>query len=809
MVRLIIDSCDCDLHEGFSPPQNIFTYDSADLSSPNRWRQGRRVELEIPSTPRNDAIMCFAVDIHAAERFNSSHHEGVVEIDGQEMLRGVVCLEQVKALPISEQGNICAVSYKISLTSGAPTWARYIAITPLRQTAVDYSATMNGAAIIDSWAEECPVKYLPVVQDKYLMPENQSSLYMPQRVLTTGDYYPFVSVEALLKKIFSSSGFTLRSDFMESELFKSLYMSGCLEAGNANSSSHLNSTMGFYAGRRSEVEAAADFFGRVYASPLVLASSLGNIVETADVADNEEFFVNGDTLSISDEGVIYTPKTAATVAFDLHLKYTTDYRILSRERLQGFDSIYVDSGCDMQFGLLNPFEDRRHIVRRDTNYLCMIFDFVEGEEYRLEWVYNTGAKGYRTITARATSVTSVSSSYLSHCQLVKKNAEGVFEVYEGDWALYDGHVTETGEREVEITLKTTPEALSPQNPKYFTRMYLYGATEGQLIRLSKECTLRPVFTSAIGFGSEVKMKDLLQHNCSQMDLLAAVQQMFNLRIFSSKERKEVWIEPRDDFYTDKVVDWSHRVLLSEPVTTSDIAAEVSAKQVLAYRSEGGGQVERFNKQADTELGEFSTKTESYIALDDVSRNENGLFCPTLSITEVYDDAPSAALLSIGNRDADEVEDKAIRIVRYMGLQPLPVGQLWGFPLNGDEYPFAAFHYPFEMCESDGAAIRGEEYAAGPESSFTLCFEERDGVTGLHTYYDRQRLMESQRRVLSLSIRIAPHELMSLGEFDGDNADFRSLFCFNLFGEPSMCRLRSVDGYDAERGVAKMIFTEER
>ena len=809
MVRVIIDKKVCDLNEGFRLPKNIFTFRSADLSSPGSWRQGRRVELEIPSTRCNDAIMCFATDLHTAERFNASHHEGVIEVEGQEMLRGVVHLEQVVARPISEWGEKSAVSYKISITSGAATWARYIAMTPLGRTAVEYEATMTGAAIRDSWEQESPVKFLPVMRDRYLLPEEQTSLYMPQRVLTVGDYYPFISVEALLKKIFSSAGFTLRGDFVESELFKSLYMSGCLEAGNAKSVAHLNSTMGFRAGRQSEVEAEADFFGRVYASPLVLASSLGNIVETADAAVNENFFVNGDTLSIGEEGVIYTPKTEATVAFDLHLKYTTDYRILSRERLQGFDSIYVDSGCDMEFGLINPFEDRKEYVRRDTTYLCMIFDYAEGEEYRLEWVYNSGAKGYRTITARATTVTSVSSSYLSHCQLVKRNAEGVFEVYEGDWALYDGHVTETGEREVEITLRTTPERLSPSSPKSFTRMYFHGATEGQKIRLSAECTLQPVFSSAIGFGSEVKMRDLLHHDCSQMDLLAAVQQMFNLRIFSSKERKEVWIEPRDDFYTDKVVDWSHRVLLSEPVAVSDLAAEVSAKQVLAYKAEGGGSVDRVNKRMATKLGEWSAKTESYIARDEVSREENSLFCPTLSITEVYNDAPSAAFLSIGNRDADEVEDKAIRIVRYMGLQPLPVGELWGFPLNEREYPFAAFHYPFERCESDDAAIRGEEYAAGPEVSFTLCFEERDDVAGLHTYYDKQRAMESERRVLSLSIRIAPHELMSLGEFDDESADFRSLFRFNLFGEPSMCRLLSVEGYDAERQVAEMTFVEER
>lgn len=241
----------------------------------------------------------------------------------------------------------------------------------------------------------------------------------------------------------------------------------------------------------------------------------------------------------------------------------------------------------------------------------------------------------------------------------------------------------------------------------------------------------------------------------------------------------------------------------------DVACRVSATQVLGYESEAGGSVARFNALHDTALGEWEAQIPSYIARDEVSRNNNGIFCPTLSQTEVYDDAPSAAMLSIGNRDDDQISENAIRIVRYMGLQSLPDGQLWGFPLNDSRYPFAAFHYPYEMCESDGAAIVGEEYAAGPDSSFTLCFEERDGVEGLHTYYERQRKVEAEGRALCMAIRIAPHELLALQELDIEGPDIRSLYRFTFEGQTIRCRLHAVEGYDVEREVATMLFVEER
>ena len=807
MVRILIDNKACDLSEGFALPKEIFRFDADSLADIERQRSGRKVIITLPSTPTNDAIVGFAADSYTATRFNATYHEGIIEVNGTQMFKGVVHLAQIEIRPMSK-GRGQYAEYHISFTDGAPQWVNYMAISRLQNTPLGYNATLDSATIEQSWGEDSKVRFLPVYRDEYLESKNQELILPPQRVLSVGDYHPFIAIEALVEAMFRDFGYTVEGEFTKSKLFKSLLLSGTTGGESSASAAKLNAMMGFCAGRTSEAQTTANFVGRAFLSPLVLTNSLGNIVQTADKEANEAFFSNSEALSISDRGIFFTPGREVNVAFDIYLKYTSTYKIASRYHLQGFDSIYVDTGCDLTFGVLNPYADRREKISSGINYRCIIFDFADGEEYRIVWQLSTGSKLYTNIKSRSVAVTAPSSVALQSCTLQKKNSAGAYEACEMDWALYDGYVTEEVEREVEITLRTTPEKLSPSKSKDFSKMYLYGAKSGQQITLSKECTLRPVFTSALGYGSQIKGATILQHNCTQANLLAALQQMFNLRIFSDKENRKVLIEPRDDFYTDKVFDWSDRMILSEPIELEDMAAEVSKRRILAYKTEGGGAVKRFNNKSDTPLGEWSATTDSYIARDHTARTENLLFCPTLSQTDVSSDAAAAALLSIGNRDTDELGESAIRIVRYKGLCFLPEPQKWGFPANGNKYPFAAFHYPAGKVESDGAAIVGETPAAGPDEEFTLCFEDRDGIQGLHAYYDKQWQSEAVNRKLSLSVGISAEELMALLDTSSEGANIRSLFRFEVDGQPTLYRLQAVKGYDTERGIAQMVFMQE-
>jgi hypothetical protein len=142
------------------------------------------------------------------------------------------------------------------------------------------------------------------------------------------------------------------------------------------------------------------------------------------------------------------------------------------------------------------------------------------------------------------------------------------------------------------------------------------------------------------------------------------------------------------------------------------------------------------------------------------------------------------VMQVGDRDLDE-RSISTRIVRYEGLKSLPSGEYWGFPQNGSKYPLAAFHLP---------------------GQFSLCFEDRDGVEGLHRHYDEQLLQLALRRRVRLTLHLSPAELRGLGEWESEGANLRSTFILNLSGQRAKYRLEAVESYDerSERAVCRMV-----
>ena len=315
-------------------------------------------------------------------------------------------------------------------------------------------------------------------------------------------------------------------------------------------------------------------------------------------------------------------------------------------------------------------------------------------------------------------------------------------------------------------------------------MYLYGAEAGQQLTLSRDCRLKAIFTASPSIGSVLSFADVAAYNVTQAELLTSLAEMFNLRIFSNEAARKVYIEPYDEFYSSEVVDWSDRLLRSEPIKAEDMAAECHQIRTLTYRSEVEGAVERFNREWQTTLGRWSRTTDSLVALQGEKREVHSLFSPTLSVAGVVASAPSAWLLEVGDRDADALADGALRIVRYEGLRTLPAGQRWGFPSYGTSYPLAAFHLPEE---------------------FTLCFEDRDSVKGLHRYYDNEWRRDELRRTLIVSLLLWPEQVAALWEYGSQNPNLGSTFQLLSSGESAKYNLQSVESYDAGSSVARCRF----
>ena len=199
--------------------------------------------------------------------------------------------------------------------------------------------------------------------------------------------------------------------------------------------------------------------------------------------------------------------------------YETDYRIRSRSRLTGFDSVYLGTGADMSFELPNRFADRRGQLTGGQSYRAMVFDHAAGDSYRL--VFDSG-KEMATFAGRTAVVTAPAAVPGALQLYVRSSSTEAWRLCDKDWALYDGHVGETGSVEVELNLRTAPETAGPADPKRFETIYFYGAEPGMKLRLKQATTLRPYFSSRPGYGSRIVFADIARHALRQSELLSAL-----------------------------------------------------------------------------------------------------------------------------------------------------------------------------------------------------------------------------------------------------------------------------------------------
>ena len=128
--------------------------------------------------------------------------------------------------------------------------------------------------------------------------------------------------------------------------------------------------MGFLARRKADRTTTANALGRVEANPFVTHNTVGNLVDAFSPQEVDETGVTltdaysaGGCLRIEEGELCFRPLTEVSVGFEYELRYTTDYRIRSRTRLTGFDSVWLGEDADVRFELANRFEDRREALR--------------------------------------------------------------------------------------------------------------------------------------------------------------------------------------------------------------------------------------------------------------------------------------------------------------------------------------------------------------------------------------------------------------------------------------------------------------
>ena len=757
------------------------------LTDPQQAIDGVSLEFEIPSTDESEMIFGRAKDIHASERYNDGHHSAVVTIGGVEMFSGTVYL--LSAPMNSRKGG----EYRVRIVSGGAQWAKRAAKMTLKDSGLEFGMQLTPDNIMSTWEGFQPVRFLPVLRNRYPAVYSGVSGAPLEYIMTTDDYHPFFSVAALFEKIFE--GYQIKGSFFMSSEFRQLYFSGQYASPDT---AHQQKLLDFFARRKDRGSAKADEWGKVYATVSFDGdSALGNIVDTANptVVDcdgntMQDTFTTGKVFTVNDDGYSqFESSIAANVGFILHLEYTTDYRIASRRELVGFNRVIAEPDVDATFVIANSFEDQRDKLNSGVIYNLCIFDYTPGATYLLEILNSQTGELMEShvISDRYTKIT-MPLGPLPRCTLALMAGERYDD--DVDWALYPGFVAESGKTEVMIDLRIPPQEFSAGEKMQFNHIKFAGAEPGMELELSTACSLRPYFSSVPGYGSYVTLDDISHEDMWLMELVSTVCKMFNLVIFTDQQNKTVYIETMESFYTGKEWEWSDRVDYSSPIEISDLGVDVAQTLEWGYR-EGDFASKQFNKQRGTDIGTWRFTNPTYGAKQSTKRTQNSLFTTGINRTGQYALAPSASILQVGDSSAEGAMDATFtpHIVRYKGLRPLPEDERWGYPLNANRYPLAAFFFA------------GDQYTEG----FSLCYEDREGVVGLNSFFKDSLERLATRQRLSVTLRLSPLEMTELLSDQDNYPSLRDHFRFNILGESSLYRLESLHSYDPQSRSARCTF----
>lgn len=762
------------------------TLSIAAVTDPEQARAGYTRTLKIPMSVQADNVFGHAADIHSTDHFNARTHIGRIEHEGVRLIEGPLYLTGAITLP-GGRGH-----YEVHIIGGSKEWAVDAAARPLRQTTVGYSKPLSAATVAESWTDKTHnVRFFPVARTNAEKDYSAGSVFPARKLLSMDDYHPFVACKTVLTGVLHDLGWSLESEFLNSDWFRSLYMSGNYPVRDAGA---IKDRMDFLARRAADFSAPAGYDGRVYADPYRSTLSVRNLVDVPTTEQSSgggsitgDTFTRGGCFKMDDKRIAFIPTEAVEVGFIYSLRYRTPARIKNRIAMEGFDEIYLGEETSHKFTLANPWSDRRNEARSGIRYTTCVFDHVEGTRYKIDCMYcdtagneqfpsNQVLEPKRMDSFEFVTLSSpvrLKSIVLSY----RTNDTDPWEEYKGDWALYDGFAVEDTYMDIDLTIRTPHETVSPGSPKFFDTIWFAGAKPGTVITVKSGTSIRPVFYGQPSENDTVAFADLFAHDATQMDFLMALRQMFNLIFRTDKGRKKIYIEPARTFYiADDPLMWTSRIDRSRPIRVEELGGEVAKQTTWSYRT-GDGAVSHFNREAGGHFGQFTAEIENAAAGKTSRVIENPMFTPSLTATDVVIGAPSAQIVMAGDGSYEPGTDNLNflpKIVRFEGMKPLPEGEVWGWPATGTLYPKIAFH--------------------APEAGYTLCFENRDGQTGLHENWDGDVRLWNESRRVTLNLHLSAVEI--------ENLDFRRLVHLTIDGESALYRMEEVADYNPKNTSTK-------
>ena len=325
--------------------------------------------------------------------------------------------------------------------------------------------------------------------------------------------------------------------------------------------------------------------------------------------------------------------------------------------------------------------------------------------------------------------------------------------------------------------------MQPNEQYYFTFTLLTETRVGNFVSLSGDQNTfkNNVFNSLVD-GTEIKMNVTIPE-IKQKDFISDIRTMFNLYFYTDELAKKIYIEPRDEFYTDTALDWSDKIDKSKSKIISHLGDDLGDELIFKYANDSN------DKYIITE--EKKQDSEPYLSLTVDNTNKNGVdnktaiqvnsFAPTY-IGKGITTAGSANIPIIWNSETFDIPEKKVdkwkpRILYYRGRTSLPSGQYWRYEGKNKNY------YPeFTINYIDGV------YSNKHLNS--LDFDSYYFGRGLYEKHWKNTIETiNKSRKIEMYLKLNPTDILNL--------DFRKPILINDLGDVNYYHLETIHNYNPQ------------
>jgi len=223
-------------------------------------------------------------------------------------------------------------------------------------------------------------------------------------------------------------------------------------------------------------------------------------------------------------------------------------------------------------------------------------------------------------------------------------------------------------------------------------------------------------------GDTVDMGTAIPDKVKQRDFLTSIIKMFNLYMIPDENNpKNIIIEPREDFYTTDVIDWSQKLDYSQEHTLTPTGVTNKQRYIYSYKKD----TDYYNKKYENSWLDVYGVRNVYLE-NDFNKTDHKtelIFSPTPMVGQLANNRVISTIIDVDETLQQKTIKSNIRILYYSGLKNSTnnwVHEAIAGNVFRGEYPYAAhFNDPFNPTIDINFGLPREIYYDNTYGSITV------------------------------------------------------------------------------------------